>query len=371
MSSVVADPPIQRPKRPAAAEELALFHRTLGELCRADVPLPRALRILHQDVGQGPLGAAAADMAAEVEEGVPLAEAYQSRRHLFPDLYRTLIEAGMAASDLPGVLEEIAAHAAAEAEIRGRIRTALRYPIYALIVILLIGGALVAFLPPILTSILNPRSLAFWSTDVVRMFRGALKLSLHEYLTLLPWAGLALLVLVAFVILVFAAIRRPFEGAGPRGLWFRLPVLGRLRAYAARASFAATLALLARRRMPLPQMLALAAATADHATTRKHIRQMLAQAEAGDTLSESIRAGNLVAPALLFLLQSAERSATVPEALAEVARIYRQRLERATDRLCTLVRPAAEILLGLVVMAFALAYMFPALQFVDRIFFGW
>lgn len=370
MSLGVAEPRTTTSKRPAAAEELALFHRTLAELCRTDVPLPRALRLLHEDMGTGHLGAVAADMAAEVEDGIPLQEAYASRKQLFPELYRALIEAGMASSDLPGVLEEIAAHAAAEAQIKARIGAALRYPIYALVVVVLIGAALVTFLPPILTGILDPRSQVFWSSDVVKIFRGTYTLTLKDYLTLLPWAGLGLLALVGLFLLVFAALRRPLEGTGPRSFWFRLPVLGRLRTYAARASFASTLALLARRKMPLPRMLTLAAATADHAVTREHIRQMLGHAEAGESLSQSIRAGNLISPGLLFLLQSAERSATVPEALAEVARIYRQRLDRATDRLCTLVRPTAEILLGLVVMAFALAYMFPALQFVDGIF-GW
>jgi len=370
MSSVVADAPATESRRPAAAEELALFHRTLGELCRADVPLPRALRMLQQDLGRGPLGKAAAAMAAEVEEGVPLVTAYESRQHLFPELYRTLIEAGIAASDLPGVLEEIASHAAAEADIRRRIGSALRYPLYALVVVLLIGASLVTFLPPILTGILDPRSQMFWSKDAVRIFSASHTVTLAEYLSLLPWLGLGVLGLAAAALLLFAALRRPLDGVGPRGLLFRMPVLGRLRSYCARASFAATLALLARRNLPLPQMLALAAGTANNAATRKHIQQMLEHANAGNTLVESVRAGNLISPGLLFLLQTAEASATAPEALSEVARIYRQRLERATDQVCTLIRPAAEILLGIVVMLFALAYMFPALQFMDRIFSG-
>ena len=370
MSSVVADPPAIRSHKPAAAEELALFHRTLGELCRARVPLPRALRMLQHDLGRGPLGQEAAAMAAEVEEGVPLVAAYESRQHLFPELYRALIEAGIASSDLPGVLDEIAAHAATEAEIKRRIGAALRYPLYALVVILLIGTALVTFLPSMLTSLLDLKTV--WNTNLFRngLFGDSRTVTLADYLHLLPWIGLGILGLSGVCLLLFAAIRRPLDGGGPKGLLFRMPVLGRLRTYAARASFASTLALLARRNLPLPRMLALAAATADNSVTREHIQHMLECAEGGDNMVESIRAGNLIAPGLLFLLKTAETCGTAADALHEVARIYRQRLERATDRLCTLIRPAAEILLGIVVMLFALAYMFPALQFVDGLF-GW
>ncbi len=370
MSSVLAEPRAAESYRPAAAEDLALFHRTLAELCRARVPLPKALRMLQHDLGKGSLAKAAAAMAADVEEGVSLGTAYERRQQLFPELYRALIEAGIASSDLPGVLEEIAAYAAAEAEVKRRVRSALRYPFYVLVVVLLIGVSLVTLLPPLLSSLLDPLSQTFWSTDLVRIFRGTGTLSVAEYLNLLPWVGLGFLGSVLAALFLFAAVRRPRDGGGPRGLLFRLPVLGRLRTYAARASFAATLALLSRRSLPLPRMLALAATTANNSVTQEHIRQMLDRAESGDTMVESVRAGNLISPALMFLLRSAESCGTVPDALAEVARIYRQRLDRATDRLCMLIRPAAEVLLGIVVMLFALAYLFPALQFMEGIFGG-
>ncbi|MHC4514806.1 MAG: type II secretion system F family protein [Planctomycetota bacterium] len=360
MSSVLADAPASTMSGgTSAAEELALFHRTLAELCRARVPLPRALMMLQHDLSKGPLQREVEMMAAEVEEGVPLVIAYHSRRHLFPDLYRALVEAGIAASDLPGVLDEIAAHASSEAEIRRRVGTSLRYPLYVLVAIVLIGTALVLFLPRIVTTTLQLRGELFNDTA-----------TLTTYLDLLPWIGLGVLGLACAAVFLFAVFRRTFDGGGPHGLLFRMPVLGRLRSYAARASFASTLALLARRQLPLPRMLALAAAATDNTTTREHIQQMLERAEGGEGMVGSIRAGNLIAPGLLFLLQTAETCGTAPDALSEVARIYRQRLERATDRLCTLIRPAAEILLGIVVMLFALAYMFPALHFVDSLL-GW
>ncbi len=359
MSSVVTDTPTDTSSHASNAEDLALFHRTLAQLCRADVPLPRALRMLHGDLSKGSLRQEVLNMAAEIEEGVPLVVAYHARSHLFPDLYRALIEAGIASSDLPGVLEEIATHAAAEAEIKRRIGASLRYPLYVLIVVAALGVGLGLFLPPIMHDVLTIDGSNFKVTKT---------LTLTTYLDLMPWIGLGILGLVCMTMLGFAVLRRPLDGSGPNTVLFRLPVFGRLRAYAAKASFASTLALLARRKLPLPRMLSLAAAATDNKTTRTHIHEMYLHAEAGETMAESIRAGNLIAPGLLFLLKTAETCGTASVALAEVARIYRQRLERATDRLCTLIRPAAEILLGIVVMLFALAYVFPALHFVDRLF---
>ncbi len=49
MSSVVADPPPIKSQKPAAAEELALFHRTLGELCR-DLEVSRQAVSKHLNI---------------------------------------------------------------------------------------------------------------------------------------------------------------------------------------------------------------------------------------------------------------------------------------------------------------------------------
>ena len=38
--------------------DLALFHRTLAELCRSEVPLPRALRVMETDLERTPLAGA-------------------------------------------------------------------------------------------------------------------------------------------------------------------------------------------------------------------------------------------------------------------------------------------------------------------------
>ncbi len=65
--------------RPADGDDLALFHRVLAELCRSEVPLPRAFAILRAEFARGPLRSAVDAMAEETGNGVPLAEAYAKR----------------------------------------------------------------------------------------------------------------------------------------------------------------------------------------------------------------------------------------------------------------------------------------------------
>lgn len=342
----------------SACDDLALFHRTLSELCRAQVPLSRALRLLHTDLRQSRLRDAVAQMADEVDQGIPLGEAYQRHQNHFPALYRALVEAGIAAGNLPGVLDEIARHAHDRARVAGRLRSALSYPLVAAVFVLAIGLLLVLFVGPQLRQAVD--AVAFDAAPTT----GAS--------TMPPWATGPL---AAFILLLTAASlaglvwrRRAVPSRSlPGGITYRLPVIGQLRLYAAKASFASTMALLARRNLPLRKALELATAATDDRGVRDSIAAMAASAAAGASLNEAMRAGDLISPSLLWLIEAAESRGSAADALDDVARIYGERLDRAIDRLCTLATPIAELVLGLMVLGFALTYLLPILRFAGQV----
>ncbi len=327
---------------PVAEGELALFHRTLAEFCRAEVPLPRAFQALQADLRRGRFKDAVAALAAEVGEGVPLGEAYARRKGAFPALYRALVEAGMVSGDLPGVLEEIARHAARRAELAGRLRRALAYPIVAALFVLAVGGAVFFFAAP------THRRLA---TDM-------------GLPSPLPYALGALGALVALfaAALVFGWVRR-VDGSG-----FRLPVLGRIRLHAARASLANTLALLLRRSVPLPTALALATEACDDRRLAARLRFASEGAVAGSKLSEALRYGQAFEPTLLWLVEAAEGTRDLPRALEDVGNICARRFERAVDRLAVLITPAAELVVGAAVFLFAYSFLAPLFEWAEGIF---
>ncbi len=347
--------------RSAPSDDLALFHRTLSELCRAQVPLSRALTLLQVDLRKGKLRAAVGDMAQAVENGVPLGQAYQQHRRHFPELYRALVEAGIASGNFPGVLDEIARHANDRAYVAERLRRALAYPVVAGSFVIVLGIVLVAFVGPQLRA-----AMASIATATAGGVGGANGDLLSPWLTTV--GGLGVLALALFAAIGFAWLRSPLDaGAGLDALGYRLPLIGRLRLFAAKASFASTMALLARRGMPLPKALALAAAATDDRRIRRCVEVMVARAAEGASLTEAVRSGDLISPSLLWLVEAAESSGSAAAALEDVARLYRERLERAVDRLCTLATPIAELLLGIVVLGFAVSYMLPIVQYADRI----
>jgi general secretion pathway protein F len=332
--------------RRADAEGLALFHRTLAELCRSEVPLPRALRVLEADLDRGALRDAVRDLASDVEEGVPLAKAYAARKDVFPATYRALVEAGIAAGDLPSVLDEVASHADREADARGRMRRALAPTLLSAVVVFVVGVAALGFAVPKLwsfaesTGASSPAPVAF----------GALGLVLF----LITAGGLV------------ALRRAPTEGS----LAFALPVLGPIRRDGMRTTVVSTLALLVRRHLPLAAAFDLVAATATHATTRRRLEAAAARAREGVGLGDALGETGILEPAAMWLVRTSQEANAPERGLEDVARLYRRRLERRLDRFALLVRPAADLVLGVAVFGLAFSYMVPLFQYSFRVLHG-
>lgn len=330
----------------ATTDELALFHRTLAQLCRSDVPLSKAFRVLESDLDDARLRRALGTMAAEIDQGTPLAQAYGQCTDVFPAAYRGLVEAGAAAGDVPATLDAIARHAAEQARNRAGLRRALAWPMFTAIIVLLVAGAALAYAAPRLwgfTEAVGGRSPAPYAL-------GAL--------------GLVALGLVGAAIL--ATRRRPATGS-----WaFAWPVIGPIHREDTRTQMAAVLALLVRRERPLDVALELAAETTPHAPTRRAFRDAAARAREGAGLTDALETTGLYDTSVLWLIRGGEDTGDPSRGLEDAARLHRRRLSRKLDRFTLLIRPTAEIVLGLSVFAFAFAYLVPLFDYTRRILWG-
>ncbi len=329
-----------------AVDELALFHRTLAQLCRSDVPLSKAFRVLEADLERGRLRDAVRAMADEVDAGTPIHEAYASHQVVFPPTYRALVEAGTASGDLPGTLEEVAAHAARQAETQDRIRRALAWPMLSAFAILLVAAGALAFAVPKLWS--------FSETVGGSSPAG------------IAYGALGALFLIFAILASVAWRRRPAEGS-----WsFAVPVLGPIRRDGMRARVASTLALLLRRRLPLGPALELAAATAGEDLAEARLREAAEHVQDGDGLADVLERADVFDPSVVWFLKGAEGAGEAEDALEDAAEVYRRRLDRRLDRFTLLVRPAAELVLGAVVFCFAFSYLVPLFQYTSRVIGG-
>jgi type IV pilus assembly protein PilC len=343
------------------------MHESLASMCRSGVPLPRAFEMLAADLRRGPLRDAARGLTQDLSDGVPFAAAYARHAESFPPAYSALISAGMAAGDLPSALAEIARHAERRARVSRCMRRALAAPLVSATFVLVVGTALLFFVAPRFEA-LGETIGAF--SSIGDIYNGTTSTPVNSRL-LAVGSALALLAVSVVGALLFAWRRSPLDGrSGVRALGLRWPVIGRLRLYAGLSGALSTLSALVQRGVPLPEALDLTASTAEEPALRANLLTMAAAAHDGVGLDQAARDAGLLPPSELWLLRAAQERGAPQEGLDDLASQYTERLDRTVARTASVVTPAAEIAIGIVVFVLAYTFVVPISEMSIRILGG-
>src|SRR4051794_32604467 len=124
------------------ARMLENFTRLLSSLLAAGVPFSRALVILHRESAEPVAKAKWKEIHDLVIDGMSLSKAMERSPETFPRVYVAMVEAGETGGFLDLVLAQIADFQAREKELKGKVMTALMYPV----VLLFLAVAVLVFL---------------------------------------------------------------------------------------------------------------------------------------------------------------------------------------------------------------------------------
>ncbi len=338
--------------RPLNQLELALWARTVGQGLGAGLSLTQAMRLVAEQEKGRPVGTAAKFLEEAVVSGMALAEG-MNRLGGFPPVVVSLVQAGEVSGALEQVLEGIAGQAESEEELISKVRSAMVYPLF----VLLVGLGTVAVL---LWVVVPKLSLLFTETGqaVPWMTRWLIQSG-----RLFIWA-------ILFVVVLAAAggwlIRRKGKGRiilqALANALARLPWFGRLLLQAEIARLSATLGLLLEHGLPLPESLRLVAATIGRPGLQAQIQQAYRDVMEGIPLSSSLRRTGLREAFLLTLVAMGEAQGDLARSFRQAGDRYRQEVDRGVRVLSTLIEPVLILVVGLIVGTIVFSMLLPIFQ---------
>jgi type IV pilus assembly protein PilC len=151
----------------------------------------RALTILGEQTSNRRLGEVIVQVRAEVEKGTSLSAAMARHPKVFNRLYVSMVRAGEIGGFLDQVLVKVAETFEKEVALRGKIRSAMTYPVVVFSIVIAIVAAMLVFIVPTFENLYA--SLGGALPLPTRMLMGASRLLRRFFL----------LVLLAVVALVF------------------------------------------------------------------------------------------------------------------------------------------------------------------------
>ena len=151
-----------------APTEIAIAFRQMADLLEAGVPLARAVRLTRAQTRRPALAAALTSVERTIEEGRSLSAGLAKTPEIFRPLVLALVRAGEAAGTVAPVLTQIADREERDEETRSRVRAALVYPAFVVVVGLVTSAFLVYYVVPRLAEMLVDSGQALpWPTRLL------------------------------------------------------------------------------------------------------------------------------------------------------------------------------------------------------------
>src|SRR5688572_17181769 len=355
---VVRIEPVRRPRSaPLRGEDFLAFNQQLSQLTSAGLPVEQGLRLIAQDMRSGRLAATIEQVAAELERGTPLGEAFDKHRTKFPPLYSRLIEAGVRAHNLPGVLLNLGRHLELVTRLRATLWRSTVYP-----ATVLIGLALV---------------LLFLSTSLIPQFREIfedfgvrLPVITQVLLSSAYWLPPLLVALIAVIVVPFVLwpLLRAVGWSQPvtEHVLLHLPLVGTVLRRNLVARWCDALRIGVSAGVDLPGAIRLAGDAVGSSKLRDDGEKLIGALEAGVPLERG-RPTTLLPATVVASLELAQSHHDLPTTLATLAQMYQQQAETRLNMIPSILTPLLLILTALAIGFVVLGLFAPFLSLLQSI----
>jgi len=326
--------------RPPGLKEITVFSKQMATLINAGVPLVQSLAIMQRQLENPAFKKVLQTIRTDVEAGTPFSEAIAKHPKVFTKLYINLVRAGETSGTLDAIMERISGFQEKELILRGKIKSALTYPVIVLVFALGVTYFLLTTIVPQFAGILN-------------QLGGQLPALTKGLIAVSDFLQHRTLVLVAIIAVLVFLYRRYY--ATPVGrmqidtIKLRMPVLGPLLQRTAIASFSRTFGLLLSSGVNIIESLEITRGTADNAVVEQAIDNARNVVMVGEQMSGSLASSKIFPPMVVSMVSIGEETGALDNMLGKIGDFYEREVDEAVDSLTAAIEPVMIVFLGVIV----------------------
>lgn len=330
--------------------DVQLFSRQLYTLIRAGVPIMRGLTGLQESTVSRAFRAVIRDLRESLDSGRELSAAMRRHPHVFTMFYVSMVKVGEMTGRLDQIFLRLSEHLEFERDMRNRVKTALRYPSFVIVVMVIALVVVNALVIPAFAKVF-----AGFNAELPIMTRFLLGMSnfFVDY-----W-----IVIFGAVMAAVFAFRNFLATQSGRLWWDRrilsFPLFGRIVLKATLARFARSFALSSKSGVPIVQALSVVASTVDNTYIASRVEQMREGVERGESILRTATSANVFTPVVLQMIAVGEETGALDELMDEIADMYQGEVEYELKTLSSNIEPILIVALGVMVLILALGIFLP------------
>jgi len=327
----------------------------LSLMLKVGTDLLSAINILISDFEKPSMKNFLIEVRENLSKGRPFYEAFAKYPKVFSLVFVNLVKASEVSGNLQQTFEELSTSMKREAELRGKVRSALVYPIILSIMATLIIGFMITFaLPKISNAFLQA---GIKPPPFSRVVFGA-GLFIGDNIIVLA---------TAFLLIggssVYFFWRNPVGRIMASRILENLPVVRNIYRDIAIQNFASTFSSLMKAGLPIIQSINITAEVVGSQKFKVSLRRIAKEGLAkGMTIGDAFRREPVFPNVVVNLIAISEKAGHLEEVLKILADFYESSVESSVKSLISLLEPLLLLAMGIMVAAIALAIIIPIYQ---------
>jgi len=330
--------------------DVQLFSRQIYTLLKSGVPIMRGLAGLQESAISTSFARIIKDLRESLDAGRELSIAMGRHPAVFTPFYLSMVKVGEMTGRLEEVFLRLFDHLEFDRDMRDRVKTAMRYPTFVVIAMVLAMVVVNVFVIPKFAAVFKS-----FGAELPLMTRVLLATS---QFTVAWWPTL-----LGAAVAAWFGFRAWTRSPAGRLTWdrykLRLPIAGKIIHKATMARFARSFALSMRSGVPIVQALTVVSQTADNAYLSSRIEQMRDGVERGESILRTSTAANVFTPIVLQMIAVGEETGSLDDLMDEIAQMYEREVDYELKTLSSQIEPILISFLGAMVLVLALGIFLP------------
>lgn len=330
--------------------DLVIFSRQLAVLFDAEVPLVRALKTLADQAISPVLKRIIMEITVDVDAGTAFSQSLEKFPKVFSFFYISVVRAGEASGRLQEVLNYLADHEEKSYDLGKKVKGALTYPIFIVSSLVLVGAAMMMFVVPQLTSVLEEsgQELPFLTKIIV---------GLSDFLRSYWWLCLVLGAGAGAGLWYF--LKQPLGKKTWDKIELKLPVFGNLFEKIFLARFAENLGTLIKGGIPIIQSLTITADVVGNSLYREIILKAREEVRRGNTMYSIFSTDKNIPPMVSQMIHIGEETGKIDLLLSKIASFYQKDVDNLVENMTSLIQPFLILILGAAAGVLVAAILLP------------
>ena len=334
-----------------AIRDLIFFAEQLSTLLNGGVPLVRALSLLGENSSSKALQFALAQVTKDVSSGTALYRALERHPKAFDTMWVSLVQAGEMGGQLPKVLKQIGNYIHSQAEIQGKIISAMAYPGVLMTVS---GGVLLFFILKIV-----PVFADIFASFNVKLPPLTAAIIVVSNILVHHLAGLIVTIIaIGFVVNAYTSTE-----SGQETKWailFGLPLIGDFLMNIMIERMLTTLSTLIESGVSILNAISvLEGVFANNIIFRRVLVSVKSDVASGKSISQSFRKTGVLPSLVTEMMFMGEESGKLPDMLVTLSSFYKEQIDQFTRSFNAIIEPIMVVGIGMLVGVIVLAVFLP------------